>query len=60
MIDGVEEYARALEGTSVELVPSLGSFADHAMTVGELRTRADGCYRMGGHRPEPAGTPITG
>ena len=47
MIDGVEEYARALEGTSVELVPSLGSFADHAMTVGELRTRADGCYRMG-------------
>ena len=47
MIDGVERYARALEGTDVELLPSLGSFADGAMTVREVRVRADGCYRRG-------------
>ncbi len=47
LVDGVGQYAKAMEGTDVELVPSLGSFADHAMTVRELRTRADGCYRQG-------------
>ena len=47
LVEGVGQYAKALQGTEVELVPSLGSFADHAMTVREVRTRADGCYRQG-------------
>ena len=47
LVDGVGQYAKALQGTDVELVPSIGSFADHAMTVREVRTRADGCYRQG-------------
>lgn len=47
MADGVEQYARALDGTAVQLLPSLGSFADGGMTVREVRVRADGCYRRG-------------
>ena len=49
MIAGVDEIATALRGTSVELLPSLGSYADHRMTVRQLRTRADAFYRAGAH-----------
>ncbi len=47
MIEGVAEIATALQGTEVELAPSLGSYADHRMTVREVRARADAFYRAG-------------
>ena len=47
MVDGVAEMAKALEGTAVQLLPSLGSYADHGMTVRKVRSRADAFYRAG-------------
>ena len=47
MSDGVAEMAAALEGTDVQLLPSLGSYADHRMTVRQLCARADAFYRAG-------------
>jgi hypothetical protein len=43
----VAEYARLLEGTGVQLLPSLGSYADHGMTLAQVRQRAHAFYQAG-------------
>lgn len=43
----VAEYAAALRGTSVKLLPGLGSWADHRMTLAAVRRRAHAHFQQG-------------
>ena len=47
MAAGICEYARALKGTYVKILPSLGSFADHGLSLFALRKRAHAFYEAG-------------
>ena len=47
MAVGIEEYVRVLEGTEVQILPSLGSYADHGLSLGALRKRAHSFYEAG-------------
>lgn len=44
---GIKEYAEKLKGTDVEILPSLGSFADHKISLLEYRKRAHELYKGG-------------
>jgi len=43
----VAEYSDALAGTFVELIPSLGHYADHHMPLATVRERAHAFYQAG-------------
>jgi hypothetical protein len=43
----VAQYARALRGTGVPLLPGLGCYGDHRMTLAQIRRRAHAWYRAG-------------
>jgi hypothetical protein len=43
----VAQYATALAGTPVELIPSLGSWGDHCLPLARLRERAHAAYAGG-------------
>ena len=44
---GIREYAAVLHGTDMNLLPSLGSFTDHQLSLHHIRRRAHSFYDAG-------------